>query len=170
VTWIDWVIAAFALFAALQGLKRGLLAAVIGLVAVLASYLIASAWYHPLGDSIERAVRFTPAWADAAAFAGLFLLGYALIAILTVMGFGGERLPLPSRVSGAVLGLFRGAMLAAALLLIAAAAPFGDPIRRDIERSTVAPVALTVYRAGLRAVAAVLPSTAQPFGLEPGTF
>ncbi|MDQ7844098.1 MAG: CvpA family protein [Armatimonadota bacterium] len=169
-TWIDWVIAAFALFAALQGLKRGLLAAVIGIVAVFASYLIASAWYRSLGDAIERTVRFTPAWGDTVAFGGLFLLVYDLVAILTVMAFGGERLPLPSRVSGAVLGFVRGTMLAAALLIIAAAAPFGDPIRRDLERSTVAPVALAVYRGGLRAVAALLPSTAKPFGLEPGTF
>lgn len=169
-TWIDWVIAAFALFAALQGLKRGLLAALVGIVAVLASYLVASAWYHPIGDVIERTVRLTPAWSDTVAFAGLFLLGYDIVGILTIMAIGAERVPLPSRVSGLVLGILRGAMLAAALLIIASAAPPGEPIRRDVDRSTVAPIALTVYRGGLRAVDAILPPGMAPFGLEPGTF
>jgi len=170
VTWIDWVIAAFALFAALQGLKRGLLAALIGIVAVLASYLIASAWYHPIGDFVERSVRLSPAWGDTVAFAGLFLLAYDIVAVLTIMGVGDERIPLPSRISGMILGIVRGTLLATALLIIAQASPPGEPIRRDAERSTIAPVAMEAYRGGLRALGGLLPPSIQPFGREPGTF
>jgi uncharacterized membrane protein required for colicin V production len=170
VTWIDWVIAAFALFAALQGLRRGILPALVGILAVLLSYLAASAWYLTIGDFIEKYVKLSAPWSDTVAFAVVFLLAYDIIAILTVMGISTERIPMPSRLAGMVVGLLRGTLLATALLVVAIASPPGEPIRKDVERSAVAPFAVDAYRDGLRALRGILPSTIHAFGAQDERF
>ncbi len=169
-TWIDWVIAAFALFAALQGLRRGLLPALVGILAVLLSYLAASAWYLTIGDVIQKYVKLSGPWSDTVAFAGVFLLAYDVIAILTIMAISTEKIPMPSRLAGMVVGLLRGAVLAAALLIVAMASPPGEPIRRDVERSAIAPFVVDAYRDGLRALRGILPSTIHAFGAQDERF
>lgn len=167
-TWIDWVIVAFALFAALQGLRRGVLPALVGILAVLLSYLAASAWYQTLGDLIERYVRLSPGWSDAVAFLGVFLLAYDILAIVTIMAIGTEKIPAPSRVAGAAIGLIRGTLLAAALLVVIGASPPGQPVRRDMERSAAAPFVVDAFRGGLRGLSSVMPI--QVFGARDERF
>lgn len=169
-TWIDWVIAAFALFAALQGFRRGLLPALVGILAVLLSYLAASAWYVTIGDLIQKYIKLSGSWSDTVAFAAVFLVAYDVIAILTVMAINTEKIPLPSRVAGMVVGLLRGTLLAAALLVVAIASPPGGPIRADVERSGIAPFVVDAYRDGLRAIRGILPSTIHAFGAQDERF
>lgn len=165
-TWVDWAIAAFALFAALQGLRRGLLAALIGILAVVAAYLVASAWYEPLGAFLHDSVRLSPSWSDTVAFAALLLLVYDVIAILVVMAIRADRVRAALRLSGMVVGALRGVVLASALLVVALASPPAEPLRRDVDRSAIAPYAVTAYRGGLRTLAGVLPSGIAVFGTE----
>ncbi|HEU5299410.1 MAG TPA: CvpA family protein [bacterium] len=169
-TWIDWVIIAFALFAALQGLRRGVLPALMGILAVLLSYLAASAWYLTLGDVIEKYIHLSRGWSDTVAFLAVFLLAYDVIAILTVMAIGTEKVPAPSRFAGAAVGLFRGAVLAAALLVVIIASPPGQPIRDDVERSAAAPFVVDAFRDGLRGLRVVIPPTIHVFGLQDERF
>jgi uncharacterized membrane protein required for colicin V production len=166
VSWIDWTIVAFALFAALQGLRRGALSALVGVLAVTLSYLAASAWYRQLGEVVEKYGRLSAAWSDTVAFLAVFLVAYDIIALLTVMAIGTEKIPVASRLAGAVLGAFRGALLAAVLLVVAVAAPPGQPIREDVERSAAAPFVVDAVRHGLRALRAVLPPTVHIFGVR----
>lgn len=165
-SWIDWAIVAFALFAALQGLRRGVWAALIGVAAVIVSYLIASALYHPVGSLIHRFLRLSQGWSDTAAFALLLFLFYNVIAVLTMMAIGSERVPAPSRFLGMAVGAFRGVMLGTAVLIIALASPPGQPLRRDVGRSSIAPHTVTAYRGGLRSLAKVFPRNMQPFGTD----
>lgn len=167
-TWIDWVIAAFAFFAAWQGLRRGVLPALVGILAVLLSYLAASVWYRTLGDLIERYVRLSAGWSDAVAFLGVFLLAYDIFAILTIMAIATEKVPPPSRLAGAAVGFVRGTILAAALLVVIIASPPGQPVRRDIERSAAAPLVVDAFRGSLRGLSSVMPI--QVFGVRDERF
>ncbi|HXF82833.1 MAG TPA: CvpA family protein [bacterium] len=169
-SWIDWTIVAFALFAALQGLRRGVLSALVGVLAVALSYLAASTWYRQLGDVVEKYLRLSAAWSDTVAFLAVLLVAYDVIALLTVMAIGTEKIPAASRLAGAVLGVFRGALLAAALLVVAVAAPPGQPIREDVERSAAAPFVVDAFRDGLQALSAALPPSVHIFGVRDERF
>lgn len=165
-SWIDWAIVSFALFAGLQGLRRGVFAALIGVPAVIVSYLIASALYQPTGSLIHRYLRLSPGWSATVAFAMLLFLFYNVVAVLTVMAIGSERVPAPSRFLGMAVGAFRGVVLGTAVLIIALASPPGQPLRRDVGRSAIAPHTLTAYRGALRSLAKIFPRNMQPFGIE----
>lgn len=165
-SWIDWAIVAFALFAALQGLRRGVYAALIGVPAVIVSYLIASALYSPIGSLFHRYLRLSTGWSGTLAFALLLFLFYNVIAVLTVMAIGSERVPAPSRFLGVAVGAFRGVLLGTAVLIIALASPPGQPLRRDVGRSSIAPHTLSAYREGLRSLARIFPRNMQPFGTD----
>lgn len=169
-TWVDWAIAAFALFAALQGLRRGLMAALIGILAVLAAYLVASVWYQSLGAFIHTSVRLSPSWSDTVAFAALLLLVYDVIAVLVILAIRAQGVPVALRLSGMLVGALRGVVLASALLIVALASPSAEPLRSDVERSAIAPYVVTAYREGLRALAGVLPPGVAVFGTEDARF
>ena len=169
-TWIDWVMAAFALFAALQGLRRGLWPALIGVVALVAAYLAASVWYRPLADAARAYLPLSESWAGTLAFLVLFLVTVELAGlVLTLRGVGGE-VPPSLRLLGGAVGAVRGLGLAAALLVVVLASPPSEPVQRDVERSALAPIAVNVYRGGLRALAGILPPAAQPFGTDAARF
>lgn len=165
-TWIDWIIAAFVLFGAFQGLRRGLLSAVIGLLAVLIAYLAASIWYHPAGAFVQRTLRLDAPWAAVTAFTAILLVAYGVVSAIAMTSFGFRNPSGLSRVLGLAVGAVKGGLLATALLIVALASPSAEPIRRDVDRSAVTPAIVSMYHAGLRAAAQVLPSTLQPFGVE----
>ncbi len=164
VTWIDWVIAAFVLFAALQGLRRGLGAALIGVVAVIAAYLAASVWYDPLAEGVRRYLPLSPSWAATAAFLIVFLVVVEVIGLFVTLRARTANVPTSSRVLGLIVGAVRGMTLAAALLIVLLASPLSDPVQRDVDRSVIAPYAVNASRSSLRALAGLLPPALRPFG------
>lgn len=165
-SWVDWALVAFALFAALQGLRRGVWAALIGVAGVVVSYLIASALFKPIGSLIHGYLRLSQSWSESLAMGLLLFLFYNVIAVLTVMAIGSERVPAPSRFLGVAVGALRGVMLGTAVLIIVLASPPGQPIRRDIGRSSIARHTLAASRDGLRSIARVFPRNMQPFGID----
>jgi uncharacterized membrane protein required for colicin V production len=169
-TWIDWVMVAFVLFAALQGIRRGLWAALIGIVALLAAYLAASVWFHPLAEAIRGYLPLSDSWAAAIAFLVLFVVIVEVVSLIVTLRTTANNVPPASRVLGLAVGAVRGLTLSTALLVVVLASPPSEPVRRDVDRSAVAPYAVNAYRGGLRALAAVLPPTAQPFGTDDTRF
>jgi uncharacterized membrane protein required for colicin V production len=169
-TWIDWVMVAFALFAALQGIRRGLWAALTGIVALLAAYLAASVWFRSLAGAIRGYLPLTESWAAAIAFLALFLVIVELASLVVTLRTSANNIPPASRALGLAVGAVRGMTLATALLVVVLASPPAEPVRRDVDRSAIAPHAVNAYRGGLRALAVVLPPTAQPFGTDDTRF
>jgi uncharacterized membrane protein required for colicin V production len=170
VTWIDWVMAAFALFAALQGVRRGLWPAVIGVVAVPAAYLAASVWYRAVAAAVRGYLPLSDSWAAAISFLLILLVGVELVSLILTLRTTPYNVSPPSRAVGLAAGALRGMLLATAVLLVALAAPPSAPVRRDVDRSVIAPQAVRAYREGLRALSRVLPSTVQPFGVDDTPF
>ncbi len=169
-TWIDWVIAAFVLFAALQGLRRGLWAAVRGVIAVIAAYIAASVWYRPLAEGARRYLPLSPSWAAAAAFLVVLLVVVEVIGLFVTLRTTTANVSTASRVLGLVVGGLRGITLAAALLIILLASPPSAPVQRDVDRSAIAPYAVNAGRASLRALAGILPRALRPFGVDETRF
>ena len=169
-TWIDWVIAAFVLFAALQGVRRGLWPALIGAVALLAAYLAASVWYRPVAEAVRGYLPLSESWAASFAFLLLFLVAVEGVSLLVTLRTTTNDVPTSSRMLGLAVGAVRGITLATALLIVVLASPPSEPVRRDVDRSAIAPYAVKAYRGGMRALASILPPAVQPFGTDDRRF
>jgi uncharacterized membrane protein required for colicin V production len=162
--------AAFALFAALQGVRRGVWPALIGVVAVLAAYLAASVWYRPLTAAIRGYLPFSESWAASVAFLLLLLVIVELVSLVLTMRTTPDNVPAPSRALGLAVGAVRGMALVTSLLVVALASPLSEPVQRDVDRSSIAPYAVSVFRESLRALSGLLPPTVQPFGIDDARF
>lgn len=169
-TWIDWVIAAFVLYAALQGIRRGVGPALIGIVALLAAYLAASVWHRPVAAAVRAYLPVSESWAASIAFLALLLVAVELVSLLVTLSTTINNVPPASRALGLAAGAVRGAALATAVLVAVLASPPADPVRRDVDRSAIAPYAVNAYRGGLRALASILPPSVQPFGTDDTRF
>lgn len=169
-TWIDWLIVAFVLFAALHGLRRGATTAFISSVGVIAAYLAASIWYRALGGLLAEGVHFAPAWASTAAYGALLVGVYVLIGTTAAILIDSTRLSMPNRVLGLIAGAGKGALLSAALLGLLLASPLSKPAERDTQKSVLAPFAVRVQRGGAQSLARVLPDSIRPFGAQETRF
>lgn len=169
-TWIDWTVAAIILFSALLGLRRGVIVGLVSALGVVVAYLAASFWYLPLAGIIGPAIRLSASWAGTVAFAALLLAVNTAVGFAALVAGGSDRLSPFSRLLGLVAGAIRGALLALALLAVAVASPPGDTVRRDAERSVLAPYALAAQQAGVEALAGLLPERYRPFGVGGARF
>jgi len=151
-------------FAALHGLRRGALTAVIGAGGVIAAYLIASFSYGSLAMVLTEGLHLPKPWAGTLAYAALFLGAYIFIDTLATVLFDASSLSVPSRLIGVLVGAVKGGLLATALLGLLLASPFGDRAGRDTGRSAIAPYALRLQRNGAQSLARVLPDRWRPFG------
>jgi len=166
VTWIDWAIVGILLFSALHGLRRGIIAALIGAVGVIAAYLAASIWYRPLATLIADGAHLPKAWASTLAYAALLIGVYILIGTVVAIMVDSYGLSAPRRLLGLLAGAVKGALLSAALLGLLLASPIGRRAEEDASRSALAPLALRVQRGGAQSLARVLPDSIHPFGAQ----
>lgn len=165
-TWIDWVIVAILFFTALHGLRRGVVVALIGVIGVIAAYLTASFWYGSLAVVLSDGVHLPKPWAGTLAYGALFLGVYVFIGTLAAVLLDSASLSVPNRLLGLVTGAVKGGLLAAALLGLTLASPFGDRATQDAGRSALAPYALRLQRNGAQSLARVLPDRFRPFGAQ----
>lgn len=163
-TWIDWVIVAILFFTALHGLRRGVVVALIGAIGVVAAYLLASFWYGSLAMVLSDGVHLPKPWAGTLAYSALFLGVYVFIGTLAAVLLNSASLSVPSRLLGLMTGIVKGGLLAAVLLGLTLASPFGDQATQDAGRSALAPYALRLQRNGAQSLARVLPGRFRPFG------
>src|SRR2546426_12349648 len=130
------------LFAALHGLRRGIIAAFLGAVGVIIAYLAASIWYRPLASLISEGTHLVPAWANTVAYGALLISVYILIGTVAAIIADSYGLSGPKRVLGLLAGAAKGALLSAALLGLLLASPIGRPAEGAARESGVAPVGL----------------------------
>ncbi|HLQ63889.1 MAG TPA: CvpA family protein [bacterium] len=169
-TWIDWLFIAIVMFAALHGMRRGVLAAFIGAVGILAAYLLASIWHVSLATVLIDGVHIGPAWAGTIAYAALLLTGYVFIGTASAVLLEHRLVSAADRLLGGLAGAVKGGLLCAALLGVLLASPLADPVARDTRRSLLAPYALRVQRDGARSLAKFLPPHIHLVGLDDSRF
>src|SRR5438876_12310239 len=113
------------LFAALHGLRRGIIAAFMGAVGVIVAYLAASIWYRPLASLLTEGTHLTRPWASTVAYGALLTSVYILIGTIAAIIADSYGLSGPKRVLGLVAGGVTGALLSAALVGLLLPSPVG---------------------------------------------
>src|SRR5438128_12314264 len=90
------------LFAALHGLRRGIIAAFIGAVGVIVAYLAASMWYRPLASLLTEGTHLTRPWASTVAYGALLTSVYILFGTIAAITEDSYGLSAPKRLLGLV--------------------------------------------------------------------
>jgi len=145
-TWLDYAIVLVLGASLLQGLRRGLIAAIVSVVGFVAAMLLAGRFW-PVAMPVARHF-VTPVWAAE-------LAGFFLVALLTILGFtlvGGllrrtvqqAGMGWLDRLCGGAFGLLRGTLVIVLGFIIVAAFA---PNVLFVQRSRLAPVFLSAARA-----------------------
>ncbi len=161
---------AIVLFAALHGLRRGVLASFLGVVGLVCAYVAASVWYRSLAAVLVAGVHLPAAWAGTLAYGLLLLTGYVFVGTSVAVLLENRIAAVPARLLGLIVGVAKGALLSAVLLGALLASPLNEPVARDTNRSLLAPYALRLQRDGARSLANVLPHSIHLFGIEDSRF
>lgn len=140
--WIDWVTLAIVLVSILRGARFGAVAGLIDLGALVATYLAAAAVYPRGAELLHQVPVLTRSWEGLIAFVVIWLGLYLPLGLLIRWIFARAKFP-ASGLLGGVLGVARGIILAASLLLLTLAAPFRSVVAADTHRSQVAPYLLS---------------------------
>ena len=138
--WIDWITLARVLVSVLRGWRIGAPAGLLDLLALVATFLAASV-YYPLGASYLSISALTPSWQSLIAFVVMWMALYLPLGMLIRWALWRATFPVSGLV-GAALGIARGLVLAAGLLVVMLAAPFHSVIAADAHHSQVAPYLL----------------------------
>src|SRR5947209_12066806 len=152
------------LFAALYGLRRGIIAAFIGAVGVIVAYLAASIWYRPLASLLTEGTHLTRSWASTVAYGALLTSVYILIGTIAAIIADSYGLSGPKRVLGLVAGAVKGALLSAALLGLLLASPVGRRAEEDTRKSALAPLALRVQQRVAHSLGRLFPRCSRQLG------
>jgi uncharacterized membrane protein required for colicin V production len=139
--WIDWVTLAIVLVSVLRGARFGAPAGLLDLAGLIAAYFTAG-FYYPLGATyLSQVPGLTPSWQSLIAFLLIWMGLYLPLGMLLRWALSRATFP-ASGLIGGVLGIARGIVLAAALLVVMLAAPFHSVIAADAHHSQVAPYLL----------------------------
>jgi uncharacterized membrane protein required for colicin V production len=139
--WIDWVTLAIVLVSILRGARFGAVAGLVDLGGLVATYLTAAAFYSKGADLLLDVPVLNRPWDGLIAFVVVWLGLYLPLGFLIRWVFARAKFP-GSGLLGGVLGVGRGIVLTAALLLLTLAAPFRSVVAADAHRSQVAPYLL----------------------------
>ena len=156
VNWIDWITLAIVLISILRGTRYGVLAGVFDLLAMVGSFLAASALYARAVPPLRQSLFLPANWAGFVALVGIWLILYVLLGIVIRLIFGKKKMPL-SEVLGGLVGGIRGLALVTIFLVLLIAAPFREAVARDAEQSTAAAYLLRAYDAVMVSVAPTMP-------------
>ena len=156
VNWIDWITLAIVLVSILRGTRYGVVAGVLDLLAMLASFFAASALYTRAVPPLRQSLFLPANWAGFLALIGIWLILYVLLGTIIRLVFGRKKAPL-SEVLGGLVGGIRGLALTAILLVLMVAAPFREAVARDAEQSTAAVYLLRAYDAVMVRIAPTMP-------------
>ncbi len=140
--WIDWVTLAIVLVSILRGARFGPLAGLIDLAGLVATYLAAAAVYPKGAEFLHQVPVLTRSWQGLIAFVVIWLGLYLPLGILIRWTFPRAKFSAAGLLGG-VLGVARGIVLAASLLVLTLAAPFRSVVAADAHRSQVAPYLLS---------------------------
>jgi uncharacterized membrane protein required for colicin V production len=156
VNWIDWTALAIVLVSILRGTRYGLLAGALDLVALVASFLAASALYTRAVPPLRQSLFLPASWAGFVGFVAIWLILYILAGTIIRLIHGARKAPI-SQALGGVVGGIRGVTLATALLVLMLAAPFGEAVASDVYHSLAAAYLLRGYHAVMAGIPPTMP-------------
>lgn len=170
-TWLDWVMVAMAIWFVLQGLIKGVTVSLLGVVAVVAGYVI-SAMAMPVAglplakwiDSLISSTEFTEEWARTVGFVVTYVFLYGLFTLLISLLPGAKRPEISGQLLGAAIGVVKALVASMALVGILLASPLAKGVAEDVSRSTVAGHVAALQRDGIQTLRHAIPFTFPAYG------
>ncbi len=154
--WVDFVIIGVLLYAIWQGILRGWVAALVGVIIVAASWLVTIVLLPYFGPGVAS-LPLQADWARTIAF-GFILMGFYVIFSLIANAFlGGKRPKMEAQIAGAVVGAIRGLTAAMVILGLLAASPAAEALIRDITASRLGKPILAWQRQAMQRFPALPP-------------
>lgn len=141
--WVDWAIIAILALYAFDGLRRGLVAQVIGLIIFVISLIAAFKFYLLVGPFVAAKFGLSPNIGNALSFLGIWLVLNGILGF--VAGLFSRFIPtfvlgsLINRGFGVAAGAIRGLVTVALYLLLIVSIPFPLSVKDDLNQSQVAP-------------------------------
>ncbi len=163
-TWLDWAVIALFVYFVVQGLIKGVAAALLGAVAAVLAYVLAAILLPTAGAWIEAASPLPAEWDRLAAFVltfGLFyLLGMLLISVLP----GGKRPSASAQILGLAGGAVKAVVVSMSAVGILLASPLSDAIQQDVDRSPIAKYVATLQQQFIQDIRRASPIPFPPVG------
>jgi hypothetical protein len=136
-TWLDWVGIAMFVYFIVQGLIKGVAAALLGAVTATLAYVLAAIILPGLGGSLAEATPLPAEWDRLILFVFMFLVFYLLGMLIISVLPGGKQPSLLAQVLGVAAGAVKALVVSMAVVGILLASPLSDAIAQDVERSSV---------------------------------
>jgi uncharacterized protein YkwD/uncharacterized membrane protein required for colicin V production len=140
-TFVDLIVGVVLLAFLLDGLRRGFLAALVDLIALLLSLTLGLAFYHAAAEALTT--RF-PLPHGIARAAGFFLIWLVALGVLSLLGSliirlvpGFVQRSLPSRLLGMAPALLHGLLITALALTLLVSLPVAEPFKEAVLGSRI---------------------------------
>jgi uncharacterized membrane protein required for colicin V production len=139
--WIDWLTLALVLASGLRGSRSGAPAELFDLFGLVATYFTAAVYFLLGAEYLSQIPGLTPPWQGFVAFVAIWIGLYLPLSWVIRWALTNAKFP-ASGVLGALVGVARGLVIAAALLVLMLATPYRSVIAADAHHSKVAPYLL----------------------------
>ena len=173
-TWLDWLLVAMAIWFVVQGLLKGAVAAVLGALAIVISYVVAAIALPTFGERaaeamakmrlVELSAAEAASWGRAAVFAVTFVIAYVVLSLIINILPGGKLPGLQAQVLGVFTGLFKAFVASMALVGFLLASPLSSALSQDAQRSAFMRSVAEAQRTGIQTLQKLSPISFPPVG------
>ena len=145
--WIDIAIVILVLYQAATGFRKGLARSLLYLAGIVSALVIALTQFGLVSGLLGRMTGFPPGWLHWFSLFACLILSLALADAVTgavARSFQAGSRFLFSRLAGMLIGGARGYVISSLLLILYAFMPFTGTARAEIDRSSLAPEAMSI--------------------------
>jgi uncharacterized membrane protein required for colicin V production len=163
-TWLDWVVIAMFVYFVVQGLAKGVTAALLGALVAILAYVLAAIFLPVLGDRVAAASPLDPQWDRAVTFVFMFGILYVLGMVMISLLPGGKRPSTFAQLFGLAGGAIKALAVSIAVVGMLQASPWADAIAQDLERSSVAKYVAVLQKQYIQDLRRISPVPFPPVG------
>ena len=145
--WIDIAIVILVLYQAATGFRKGPARSLLDLAGIVSALVIALTQFGLVSGLLGRLTGLSPGWLHWFSLFACLILSLALANAVTGAAgrsFQAGSRSLLSRLAGMLIGGARGYVISSLLLILYAFIPFTGTARAEIDRSSLAPEAMTI--------------------------
>lgn len=164
--WIDIAIVLLVIYQMAAGYRKSFAGSLLDLAGLVVAVVVSLTQFDLVSDLLGRVTGVSSGWLRW--FSLLACLGLSLALVNAVTGvagrsFRGASKSLLNRVTGLLLGGARGGVISSLLLILYVFMPFSDTARAQLDRSSLAPEAMSIIPAIIDTVMDRVDPGAPPF-------
>ncbi len=164
--WIDIAIVILVFYQMVTGFRKGFARSLLDLTGIVVAVVISLTQFGLVSDILGRVANVSSGWLHWFSLFACLGISLALVnAVIGVVGrpFRGASQSLFGRVAGFLLGGARGSVIASLLLILYVFMPFTDTAKSQLDRSSLAPRALSIIPAIIDSVMTRVDPGSRPF-------